>query len=69
MLSLHPQGRLLLAAVRLPIQQERRKGLRPIFLGPCTLRRTWGTRPGNRVWFFATTAAPKMNSEQRAMRK
>jgi hypothetical protein len=21
------------------------EGLRPIFFGPCTLRRTWGTRP------------------------
>jgi hypothetical protein len=25
--------------------EKRWKGLRPIFFGPCTLRRTWGTRP------------------------
>jgi hypothetical protein len=28
-------------------------GLRPVFFGPCTLGRTWGTRPGRQVWLFA----------------
>src|ERR1700731_2121424 len=26
-----------------PCAQKRLKGLRPVFFGPCTLRRTWGT--------------------------
>src|ERR1700719_558147 len=28
---------------------KRREGLRPVFFGPCTLGRTWGTRPGKRA--------------------
>src|ERR1700756_104136 len=27
------------------------RGAAPSFFGPCTLRRTWGTRPGGYVWF------------------
>jgi hypothetical protein len=29
------------------------EGAAPVFFGPCTLRRTWGTRPGKRALFFA----------------
>jgi hypothetical protein len=46
MLSLQVRGSLLLAAVFLLAMQDRWKGLRPVFFGPCTLGRTWGTRPG-----------------------
>jgi|SRR5450631_2191194 hypothetical protein len=30
-------------------------------LGPCTLVRTWGTRPGRRASFFALSATPPMD--------
>jgi hypothetical protein len=33
------------------------EGLRPIFFGPCTLRRTWGTRPGK----WALLLAPRVH--------
>src|SRR5258708_5749568 len=36
-----------------PQSYPRRKGLRPVFFRPCTLWRTWGTRPGNNASFFA----------------
>src|ERR1700761_7124620 len=36
-------------------EQKRWKGLRPVFLGPRTLKRTWGTRPVNKS--CATTRA------------
>jgi hypothetical protein len=28
------------------VEQKRWEGLRPVYFGPCTLGRTWGTRPG-----------------------
>jgi hypothetical protein len=62
MLSLHAQGLSLLAAVFSPHSKSVGKGLRPVFFGPCTLGRTWGTRPGKRASFFAPTAATPMNS-------
>jgi hypothetical protein len=37
----------------LPTEQKRWNGLRPVFFGPCTLRRTWGTRPGTRAGLVA----------------
>jgi hypothetical protein len=40
MFLLHARQFPLLAAVPLTAKQKRWKGLRPIFLGPCTLRRT-----------------------------
>jgi hypothetical protein len=32
---------------------ETLEGLRPVFFGPCTLGRTWGTRPGKQASLFA----------------
>ena len=32
---------------------EALEGLRPVFFGPCTPRRTWSTRPGMWAWLFA----------------
>jgi hypothetical protein len=37
-------------------------GLRPVFFRPCTLGRTWGTRPEKRASFFVRTTAPTTNS-------
>jgi hypothetical protein len=39
--------------------------LRPGFFGPCTLGRTWGTRPGKRASFFAQNITAPMNSTLR----
>src|ERR1700693_5511761 len=36
-------------------------GLRPVFFGPCTLGRTWGTRPGKRASLLPSTATPPMD--------
>ncbi len=36
-------------------------GLRPIFFGPCTLRRTWGTRPGDEAC-GSTANPPSINA-------
>ena len=37
------------------------KAFEKSIFGPCTLWRTWGTRPENRVLFFALTSAPPTN--------
>jgi len=52
MLSLHAEQFLPLATLFLPAEPKRSKGLRPVFFGPCTLGRTWGTRPGKQAWLF-----------------
>jgi hypothetical protein len=44
--------------------QKRSKELRPAVFSPCTLGRTWGTRPGRRASFFAPTTATPMNSKK-----
>jgi hypothetical protein len=61
MLSLHAQGLLLLAAVFLPNSKSVGRAA-PVFFGPRTPVRTWGTRPGKRASFFAPTTATPMNS-------
>jgi hypothetical protein len=61
MLSLQVRGSLLLAAVFVLASQDRWKGLRPVFFGPCTLGRTWGTRPGGWASFFALSATLPMD--------
>src|SRR6266550_4610474 len=57
MLSFHGQGLLFFAAL-----QKHSKELRPVFFSPCTLGRTWGTRPGKRASVFAPTTATPTNS-------
>jgi hypothetical protein len=37
------------ALALVPEKQRRWKGLRPVFIGPRTLGRTWGTRPGSKA--------------------
>jgi hypothetical protein len=39
-------------------------GLRPIFFGPCTLRRTWGTRP---ISFHSSLPFPQEEIEVAAL--
>ncbi len=50
-------GRSLFAGVA-----RRWMGLRPVFFGPCTLRRTWGTRPGRKGFSAMTMKLRKMRS-------
>ena len=50
-------GRSVFAAL-----QKRSKELRPVFFSPCTLGRTWGTRPVKRASVFAPTTATPTNS-------
>src|SRR5271170_3566308 len=45
MLSLHARLEFTPSATVFCTWQERWKGLRPVFFVPCTLWRTWGTRP------------------------
>jgi hypothetical protein len=45
---------------------EALEGLRPVFFGPRTLGRTWGTRPGKRASFFAPTTVLPTNSTKAA---
>jgi hypothetical protein len=45
MLSLHGTRISALNSSLFARKQERSNGLRPVFFGPCTLGRTWGTRP------------------------
>jgi hypothetical protein len=52
MLSLH-ERRLLLILTPFARGLEAFEGLRPVFFGPCTLRRTWGTRPVKRAAMVA----------------
>jgi hypothetical protein len=42
------------------------EGAAPRLFGPCTLRRTWGTRPGKRASFFAPPQAPNERPSSRA---
>jgi hypothetical protein len=35
------------------------EGAAPVLFGPCTLGRTWGTRPGRRTSLLAPTATPR----------
>jgi hypothetical protein len=53
MLSLHARGFLLLAVVFFARVAEALEGAAPVCFGPCTLERTWGTRPGKRALLFA----------------
>jgi hypothetical protein len=41
----------------LSAEQKRWKGLRPVFFGPCTPGRTWGTRPAKWAAFVAQSVA------------
>jgi hypothetical protein len=45
---------------------ERWKGLRPVFFGPCTLGRTWGTRPGKRALLLAQGRACSLVHRKRS---
>src|SRR5580700_7411214 len=49
-------GRSLFARVT-----EALEGAAPVFIGPCTLRRTWGTRPGRRASFLAPTSTTRLS--------
>ena len=42
------------------------KGAAPHLFGPCTLGRTWGTRPGRRASFRPPTTATPMNFKERS---
>jgi hypothetical protein len=58
----HVQRCSILAAIFFSHVARALEGLRPIFFGPCTLGRTWGTRPGSRASFFAPATASPTNS-------
>jgi hypothetical protein len=51
-------------------------GLRPVFFGPCTphgkpgqVRRTWGTRPGNRASFLLLPCGKRTSAAEAVKRR
>jgi hypothetical protein len=45
------------------------EGAAPVFFGPCTLRRTWGTRPEKRASFFAPTSTPATDQREQPQKR
>jgi hypothetical protein len=45
---------------RLLPQSKSVRGAAPVFFGPCTLGRTWGTRPGKRALLFAQASIARL---------